>query len=368
MKRIVWMCLLLVSVAIAFGQTNFRDLIYEQALETAKAEKKFVFLDFYTTWCGPCKKMLAEVFPLKKVGDYLNGKFVCVKIDGDSEAGKRLAKEYKLVGYPTFVVLAPDGQVMKKISGGQFDAEQFIDTLDEGVDFDKTPTRLQERYDAGERTADLISAFANLKLNEAFRNFRPDEKKKQEAYKMVQDYFDGLTDAQRVSPENLFMYLSYTNSVKDPMVVYMVKNRERFSGEARQKAEEHIQYLYNLELMLCLMSMDAERLARIKPDVEQLGLNKNGVYTPCYQLIDGYREGDSEAFLRLCEKNYDSLNNEQKRYLMMDFAVLMSKADVQTKKGAIEFVRRQLYGMEVSLLNLVPRQLQVLEEAVKKGA
>lgn len=71
MKRIVWMCLLLVSVAIAFGQTNFRDLTYEQALETAKAEKKFVFLDFYTTWCGPCKKMLAEVFPLKKVVDFL---------------------------------------------------------------------------------------------------------------------------------------------------------------------------------------------------------------------------------------------------------------------------------------------------------
>lgn len=67
----------LVGAVTAFSQTQFRNITYKEAFDVAKREKKFVFVDFYTTWCGPCKKMLNEVFPQKKVGDFMNDKFVC---------------------------------------------------------------------------------------------------------------------------------------------------------------------------------------------------------------------------------------------------------------------------------------------------
>ena len=47
----------------------------EQASAKAKAEKKLIFLDCFTTWCGPCKKMAREVFPTEVAGAYMNPKF-----------------------------------------------------------------------------------------------------------------------------------------------------------------------------------------------------------------------------------------------------------------------------------------------------
>ena len=53
----------------------------EQASAKAKAENKLIFLDCFTQWCGPCKKMSREVFPQEKVGAAMNPKFVSLKID-----------------------------------------------------------------------------------------------------------------------------------------------------------------------------------------------------------------------------------------------------------------------------------------------
>ena len=40
-----------------FAQTNFQDISFSEALKKAKEENKMVFVDCYTSWCGPCKYM-----------------------------------------------------------------------------------------------------------------------------------------------------------------------------------------------------------------------------------------------------------------------------------------------------------------------
>ena len=52
---------------------------YEEALKKARSENKGIFVDVYTSWCGPCKKMAREVFTQAGVGDYFNTHFVCLK-------------------------------------------------------------------------------------------------------------------------------------------------------------------------------------------------------------------------------------------------------------------------------------------------
>lgn len=51
---------------------------FAEAMEKAKAENKLVFMDCYTTWCGPCRMMAAQVFTQQKVGDMLEN----LHIDG----------------------------------------------------------------------------------------------------------------------------------------------------------------------------------------------------------------------------------------------------------------------------------------------
>ncbi len=93
MKHIsIWLlCLLAWGASSAQDGVNFRDITLEEALRQAKAENKLVFMDCYTSWCGPCKNMTEKIFPQKAAGDYFNPRFVCVKYDLEKGAGKELA-------------------------------------------------------------------------------------------------------------------------------------------------------------------------------------------------------------------------------------------------------------------------------------
>ena len=54
---------------------------FEEAMKIAQKENKLIFMDAYTTWCGPCKLLNKRTFPKKEVGDYFNANFVNVKVD-----------------------------------------------------------------------------------------------------------------------------------------------------------------------------------------------------------------------------------------------------------------------------------------------
>ena len=247
MKKIILFLSVSLFALSLVAQTNFRDITYKEALAAAKAEKKLVFIDFYTSWCGPCKMMMKNIFPLKEVGNYLNSKFVCIKIDAEKGEGPELAKRYQVKAYPTFVAINPAEEILMTKVGGSGSGSGFIGSIDRLIDPDKTPERMKQRYESGERTADLISAYAGLKMEEVYKNRQPDMTKKDEAFKMVQDYFDGLKDKERLAEENVFIYTTYTESPADAIVRYMIANRDKFAPAIKNDISDRIKELYKIE-------------------------------------------------------------------------------------------------------------------------
>ncbi|MFV0554182.1 MAG: thioredoxin family protein [Mangrovibacterium sp.] len=108
---------LLVFSTQAFSQgIEFKHISYDDALELAKKENKLLFLDFYTDWCGPCKKLVAQSFPDAEVGAHYNKKYISIKLDAEKE-GREVAQKYKVASFPTLIYLNANEQVLLRKSG-----------------------------------------------------------------------------------------------------------------------------------------------------------------------------------------------------------------------------------------------------------
>jgi thiol-disulfide isomerase/thioredoxin len=94
---------------------------FTETLAKAKAAKKLVFIDFETTWCGPCKSMDEWIWTDADVAAALSAGYVGVKLDGDVE--KALVKRYKVAGYPTMLVVDAAGKEVWRAVGYQSSKE-----------------------------------------------------------------------------------------------------------------------------------------------------------------------------------------------------------------------------------------------------
>jgi thioredoxin-related protein len=97
---------------------NSRGL--EAALQHHKKTGEPVFLYFHASWCPVCAKYDREVFPDREVRQFL-APFVKVKIDEAKE--RKLMEQYKIQGFPTFLVISKAG---KKEVGRYSNPSRFV--------------------------------------------------------------------------------------------------------------------------------------------------------------------------------------------------------------------------------------------------
>lgn len=92
-------------------------------LEMAETQDKLVFIDFYATWCAPCKMMDKDVFTDKNIAQFFNKNFISYKVDGEKGNGQNLAALYDVKAYPTLVWVNKKGRVMARTEGGTYHTE-----------------------------------------------------------------------------------------------------------------------------------------------------------------------------------------------------------------------------------------------------
>ncbi len=91
MKQIVGLIILFIPLLInAQGAASDESIkwsdgvSWQEVKARAKTENKFIFVDCYASWCIPCQKMDREVYPDKTVGNFINSRFISIKMQFDS--------------------------------------------------------------------------------------------------------------------------------------------------------------------------------------------------------------------------------------------------------------------------------------------
>ncbi len=118
------LCICALMARGALAEVAWSNESWKTILKTAKSENKYVFIDFFTTWCGPCKTMDKETYAEEGVSGFLNG-MVPVKYNAEKGAGLELAKKFRISAYPTLVLLGPEGEEIDR-HVGFLNAKDFL--------------------------------------------------------------------------------------------------------------------------------------------------------------------------------------------------------------------------------------------------
>lgn len=105
---------------------SFDSMTFEKAKKEAEKSGKLIFIDAYTDWCGPCKRMAATSFVDPAVGDVFNKNFINLKIEMEKDPeGPEIARLYGVKAYPTLLIVDGSGKLIKQ-SMGMKTSEQLI--------------------------------------------------------------------------------------------------------------------------------------------------------------------------------------------------------------------------------------------------
>lgn len=350
---LITLCLMLSFLATK-AQTNFRPISYQEALAAAKAEGKPVFIDFYTSWCGPCKMMAREVFPQQKVGDYFNQNFVCIKLDAEKE-GREAAKKFGVTAYPTFKVISADEKVLFSIEGGNSNADAFVAAIKAGINPELTAERATERYEQGDRSPELVAAYAALLMKQSQANRRnPDIEKAEKAQQVVNDYFNSLSDEQRLQEANNFVYdYNYCFDPKDPKAQYLIGKLKSMDEARRTEAEQTLQTLCLYRTSVLLGGgdkFDQSDVDELQKDVHLLSVDKGeeSAWAATFRVLSAQYCGDKMKYIDQLEKDFKTMTISHKASVAGTFTQALDTDDLNVIRRADQWLRSELPTLDAA--------------------
>lgn len=195
------------------------DPLFEEVLKQAKEQRKYIFVDCFAVWCGPCKQLDAKTFTEKAVGDFINPLFIAVKYDIEKGNGLKFYNKYSshIPGVPTMLIIDHNGDVMHSIVGFR-NSTDLIKELSEALK-GHTLSNMQKKYEAGERDLDFMLSYVEG-LKGAFKN--------REAERVVRDYVAELPLEALYVDQVWKMASPYISNPYQPDYQFVVNNSFKF--------------------------------------------------------------------------------------------------------------------------------------------
>jgi len=314
---------------------KFEESTFDEALKKAKDQGKLLFMDCYTTWCGPCKMMSNQVFKQKYVGDYFNQHFVNLKMDMEKGEGKDLQKRYEVNAFPTMFLLDGDGNVIYKILGGR-DVRAFMDAIARGKDQAIPYHVLKNKYESGDRSVELMADYFQT---------MSDAGEVKNAEGEARSYLSTLKAPDLYGKSAWTLYDHFVNHVTDPEFRYLMNNREKFTeylGDSlvNKKIEKvifpiAIEYIKGSVLYHDMVPVwNLVNVAKFSPDYSLVLLSK---------IVSMYDKKEYGKMLDFYEKEVASNSNDKVR-LNLDVILhrLLKTASVEEKKRAITYAKKEM--------------------------
>ncbi len=212
MKKTLLSILSLLITLCSFSQgIQFEHGTWTEVLEKAKISQKPIFIDVFTTWCGPCNMMSNEVFPLAEVGKVYNTNFICYKVDAEKGEGAIIANQYAVNAFPTYLFLKADKSLIMK-SVGRMPADKFIslsENVKEELGTSKTITVWDKEYVQKKSDSSFLLAYMHKRSRLGMKNAA-----------LFDEYLTLLPNEKRATKDVIELYKQEGENLKITSVAY----------------------------------------------------------------------------------------------------------------------------------------------------
>jgi thiol-disulfide isomerase/thioredoxin len=218
--NVLLLILSMISSCTVYDQegVNFEKETWSNTLAKAKAENKIVFVDAYTTWCGPCKIMDDKTFPDEKVGNFFNKNFINIKVDAEKGDGLIIAEKYKIISYPTLFFVNCDGELIHSSAGARI-PEELIELGEKVIvmvaDSNKSFPSMENRYQSGERGSEFLKNYAYVLFE-----------RRMDHQHVFDDYVK--TQSNLLTEDNIKFISDFLRKSSDPYYKFIIKHKAEF--------------------------------------------------------------------------------------------------------------------------------------------
>lgn len=230
-----------------------QGLNWEEVKDKAKKENKYIFLDAYTTWCGPCKRMDRDIYPKQELGDYYNQRFVSVRVQMDKtpnddeqikgwyKDAELIYKKYHIDAYPTLMYFNPQGEIVHKLAAFQ-SVEDLIRLAEiatqPGRKYDDPFTEFDQRKKSYENGIKIPMDRYPYMITKAFES--GDVVLGKQLVKEHTDYCLTLSPEERYTTENIRMWHGLWPGSKTRIFQFFSKDGEIIDKVMNQKGYSQI--------------------------------------------------------------------------------------------------------------------------------
>lgn len=416
MKILFYIFILCLHVTSATAQSGifFRDFDLRATIQVAQIEDKNIFIDTYTQWCAPCKRM-NRVFQNRELGKYFNKNYLNVKFDMATEKGKALHDRYDVIFLPTMLILDKFGNLLYKHEG-MLSKDELLTLAKHynqpGVagappalkQESNHVTVLPEKEIAKKKTFKKVPSTSNEKVL-----FQADSEENQKDPKFLYEYaylMLRLQDSSRFNEaqkylatqedwhteKNIRFIYDFIEDVDSPLFNFQLENRAVFNKIiGKEKVDNSISILVqskldeadihtpvsDLEKWYAYQNPDSSSLKAHRFYLEQLlHTNKsNAMADAAIKYVKDNRRLNTQVldtyiyFGLKCACSYDKMiqaleqhESAKEPWMLKNIALIY--ADAGQKKKAIKVVRKALRSKELS--EHLEKQLQQIKLSLTK--
>lgn len=308
MKKIFFSLLFTIAVGMSYAQVDALKVDFEEGLRIAKEKGKIVLVNCTSeTGCPPCIHVEKNYLPSKKMGDFINKHFVFLNYPTNHKENERLEEMFNVGSHPTFIFLTPEGKMLARSSGADFDEDKFIENIKYYLNPEHHVDNMKAKFESGKITSKEYYDYAKRsglenEMAVALNRLFLDHKKAGTLKEFVTAYYQ-------------FSPMVYYNILDSELYEYTVANKEFILSCGIKEDTYNICLISPIsncvEKMLCNSDYSEKELKKVIEYSKKYETREAKIRNIQIEAVRASKSKGLEGVITVFDKSIDKLNEDE---------------------------------------------------------